>query len=149
MNTSTDIRTARHCIFNLHVHLVFVTKYRRKIFNSDILLALNTIFNDICNKFEATLLEFEGEGDHVHLLVHYPPKVSLSKLVNTLKGVSSRLLRKNFNSIHRYYWKGVLWSPSYFAGSCGGAPLSIIQQYIKNQERPLSRSRVMPLTSSA
>lgn len=137
MSASTTIRTGRHCVFNLHAHLVFVTKYRRKVFNHDTLTALRTIFNHVCEKFEATLTEFEGEGDHVHLLVHYPPKISLSKLVNALKGVSSRLLRKNFDYLHRYYWKGVLWSPSYFAGSCGGAPISVIKQYIQNQERPL------------
>lgn len=137
MKTSNTIRTGRHCVFNLHAHLVFVTKYRRKVFNQDTLTALKTIFSDVCENFEATLTEFEGEGEHVHLLVHYPPKVSLSKLVNSLKGVSSRLLRKNFDFLHQYYWKGVLWSPSYFAGSCGGAPISIIKQYIQNQEKPL------------
>lgn len=137
MKISNTIRTGRHCVFNLHVHLVFVTKYRRKVFNQDTLDALKTIFTDVCENFETTLTEFEGEGDHVHLLIHYPPKVSLSKLVNSLKGVSSRLLRKNFNFLHPYYWKGVLWSPSYFAGSCGGAPISIIKQYIQNQEKPL------------
>lgn len=107
------------------------------MFDNNTLATLKTIFSDVCEKFEATLIEFEGERDHVHLLVHYPPKVGLSKLVNALKGVSSRLLRKNFDYLHRYYWKGVLWSPSYFAGSCGGAPISIIKQYIQNQEKPL------------
>ncbi len=68
---------------------------------------------------------------HVHLLLNYPPKVSISKLVNSLKGVSSRLIRKQHPELDRYYWKGGLWSPSYFAGSCGGAPLSIIKQYIE------------------
>lgn len=70
--------------------------------------SLSQNFNDVCEKFEASLAEFEGEGDHVHLLIHYPSKMSLSKLVNALKGVSSRLLRKNFDYLHRYYWKGVL-----------------------------------------
>lgn len=137
MKNSNPIRTGRHCVFNLHAHLVFVTKYRRKVFNQETLDALKIIFSDVCENFESTLSEFEGEGDHVHLLIHYPPKVSLSKLVNSLKGVSSRLLRKNFDFLHRYYWNGVLWSPSYFAGSCGGAPISIIKEYIQNQERPL------------
>jgi putative transposase len=136
MNISTQIRTGRHCVFNLHVHLVFVTKYRRNVFNAHTLEALKSIFEDVCHNFEATLVEFDGEKDHVHLLVHYPPKIALSKLVNSLKGVSSRLLRKNFEYLHRYYWNGVLWSPSYFAGSCGGAPISIIKQYIQNQETP-------------
>lgn len=100
-------------------------------------LTLKEIFNSICIDFEAELMEVDGEVDHVHLLVNYPPKVSISKLVNTLKGVSSRLLRKAHPEIASKCWKGVLWSPSYFASSCGGAPISIIKQYIENQKTPV------------
>jgi putative transposase len=74
--------------------------------------------------------------ENVHLLVNYPPKVAVSKLVNSLKGVSSRLLRKKHRGLHRYYWKAVLWFPSYIAGSCGGAPVFIIRQYIEQQQTP-------------
>ena len=82
-------------------------------------------------------MEFEGEKDHVHLLVNYPPKVSISKLVNSLKGVSARLLRKKgYPTIVKYLWGRNLWSPSYFAASCGGAPISIIKQYIDGQNTP-------------
>ena len=92
---------------------------------------------DLCIDFEACLVEFEGEGDHVHLLVEYPPKVSVSKLVNSLKGVSSRLVRKKGHlSIQNALWGGSLWSPSYFAGACGGAPLAAIRRYIEQQESP-------------
>jgi len=118
------------------VHLVFVPKYRRCVFSRSILNSMEDIFADVCKDFEAQLVEFDGEKDHVHLLVNYPPKVTVSKLVNSLKGVSSRLLRKKHRELHRYYWKGVLWSPSYFAGSCGGAPVSIIRQYIEQQQTP-------------
>ena len=138
MNTSTEIRTGRHCVFKLHVHLVFVTKYRRKVFTKPMIEYLAKVFADVCNNFEVELAEFDGEHDHVHLLINYPPKIPISKLVNSLKGVSSRLLRKNFASIHKHYWKGVLWSPSYFAGSCGGAPISVIRQYIEQQNTPQS-----------
>ena len=98
---------------------------------------MEMIFTLICEQFEAKLIEFDGEHDHVHLLVNYPPKVAISKLVNSLKGVSSRSLRKQFKQhIEKYYWKGVLWSPSYFAGSCGGAPIDIVRKYIENQKSP-------------
>ncbi len=135
MSTS-DIRTGRHCVFNLHVHLVFVTKYRRGVFSKAMLDDMKTIFTKVCKDFEAELIEFDGEGNHVHLLVNYPPKMEISKLVNSLKGVSSRLLRKKYPELLKSYWKGVLWSPSYFAGSCGGAPISIIKQYIEQQNTP-------------
>lgn len=138
MEVSNIIRTGRHCVFNIHVHLVFVTKYRRSVFNKEMLIFMRTIFHDICLQFEAELIEFDGETDHVHLLVHYPPKVSVSKLVNALKGVSSRRLRTEFKQIRKYYWKGALWSPSYFAGSCGGAPITIIRKYIEQQQSPVN-----------
>jgi putative transposase len=93
-------------------------------------------FSKTCADFEAQLIEMDGEDDHVHLLVEYPPKVAVSNLVNSLKGVSSRLLRKERPDIQERYWKGVLWSPSYFASSCGGAPISIVRQYIEQQQTP-------------
>ena len=101
-----------------------------------ILEAMRDIFNSVCDNFESTLVEFDGEHDHVHLLVHYPPKIAISKLVNSLKGVSSRYLRRDFPDIHKHYWKGILWSPSYFSGSCGGAPIDIVRQYIEGQKTP-------------
>jgi putative transposase len=91
----------------------------------------------MCTDFEAELIEFEGEDDHVHLLVNYPHKVAVSALVNSLKGVSSRMIRKkNYPEIKNKLWGVALWSPSYFAGSCGGAPISIIRQYIEQQRTP-------------
>ena len=137
MEKETDLRHGRHVVFNLHVHLVFVAKYRRKVFTKEILDDMRQIFESVCTDFEAQLVEFDGENDHVHLLVNYPPKVSISKLVNSLKGVSSRMIRqKNYPSIREKLWGGALWSPSYFAGSCGGAPISIIRQYIEQQNTP-------------
>ena len=132
-----EVRTGRHCVFMLHAHLVFVTKYRRAAFTNEMLNSLKSCFEKVCEDFECLLEEFNGEKDHVHLLVNYPPKVSISKLVNSLKGVSSRRLRQDYEKeLGRIYWKGVLWSPSYFAGSCGGAPLSVLKQYIEQQQRP-------------
>lgn len=138
-----DYRTGRHCVFALHVHLVFVTKYRRDVLSALAIRDLKAIFAKVCGDFEAELVECNGEDDHVHLLVTYPPKVSLSKLVNSLKGVSSRRLREFRPEITGRYHKGVLWSPSYFAASCGGAPLSIIRQYVE-QQRASARSPVPP-----
>jgi putative transposase len=121
----------------MHVHLVFVTKYRRGVFTKEVLDDLRSIFSGVCNDFEAELVEFDGEDDHVHLLVNYHPKVAVSNLVNSLKGVSSRMIRqKKYPCIRKKLWDGALWSPSYFAGSCGGAPISVIRQYIEQQQTP-------------
>ena len=137
MNEDNEIRKGRHCVFLMHVHLVFVTKYRREVFTGEILDDLRGIFANVCADFESHLVEFDGEDDHVHLLVNYPPKVSVSSQVNSLKGVSSRMIRqKNYSSIRKKLWGGALWSPSYFAGSCGGAPIAVIRQYIEQQQTP-------------
>jgi putative transposase len=137
MLRSNDIRHGRHCVFALHVHLVFVTKYRKKVFDRDAIERLKVIFDKVCTDFGAQLVEMEGEAEHVHLLINYPPKHPVSSLVNSLKGVSSRLLRIERPDIEKRYWNNVLWSPSYFAASCGGAPLGIIQQYVEQQKAPL------------
>ena len=132
-----DLRRGRTCVFLMHVHLVFVTKYRRNVFTKQVLDELEDIFTSVCNDFEAHLVEFEGEGDHVHHLVTYHPKITISKLVNSLKGVSSRLIRRRKHpSITQALWGGSLWSPSYFAGACGGAPIDIVRRYIEQQEVP-------------
>lgn len=133
MSDDSDIRRGRTCVFALHVHLVFVTKYRRRVFTAAHLDLLGEVFASVCTDFGASLIESNGEDDHVHLLIEYPPTVALSKLVNSLKGVSSRRLRQRYRvRTHREH----LWSPSYFAASCGGAPLSIIRQYVEQQRRP-------------
>jgi putative transposase len=133
-----DIRRGRHVTYDLHAHLVFVTKYRRGVFDDAMLKRCEEIMREVCGSFEAELREFNGEADHVHLLVHYPPKVALSKLINSLKGVSSRYLRAEYTDrINRIGMGSAFWSRSYFAGSCSGAPPTVIRQYIEQQKRPL------------
>ncbi len=103
MNKINQIRSGRHCVFNMHVHLVFVTKYRKKTFNKTAINILKIIFSKVCADFEARLIEMDGENNHVHLLIEYPPKVAIATLVNSLKGVSSRLLRQHLPSISKHY----------------------------------------------
>jgi len=133
MEKIKGIRQGRNCVSELYVHLVFVTKYRRGVLTESMLSSLERYFCKVCGDFEAELLECNGEDDHVHLLISYPPKASISKMVNSLKGASSRLLRRDFPEIQEKLWQNALWSPSYFAASCGGAPLERIRQYIENQ----------------
>ena len=105
--------------------------------NDEMLTRCEEVMRKVCEDFGAELKEFNGETDHVHLLVHYPPKVALASLVNSLKGVSSRRLRAEFTGqVNRAITHGRFWSPSYFAGSCGGAPLQAVKDYIAQQKRP-------------
>ena len=128
-----DYRRGRTCVFALRVHLVFVTKYRRGVFDADALRRLRDICADVAADFGATLLAADGEDDHLHLWLEYPATVSISTLVNSLKGVSSRLLRRQRVDLARRYWHATLWSPSYFAASCGGAPLAKVRSYVESQ----------------
>jgi putative transposase len=137
MKKYEDLRHGRHCVSAMHVHLVFVSKYRRCRLDGEAIEALRPIFARVSTDFGATLVELDGENNHVHLLVDYPPKVSVSSLLNSLKGVSSYVLRRQLPRIAKYYWKNVLWSPSYFAASCRGASLDGIQRYIEQHATPL------------
>jgi putative transposase len=124
------LRRGRHSVSRLVVHLVFTIKYRRKVLGEAELDRMREVCQSVARKMDCALLELNGEPDHVHLLVEYPPKQSVAGIVNAMKGVSSRMLRKEFPlRPHAEH----LWSPSYFAGSCGGAPITVIRQYIENQ----------------
>jgi putative transposase len=134
-----EIRKGRRVVSSLHAHRVFVTKRRAKVFNIAHLKRLEEICRDVCCDFEAELKEFNGERDHVHLLVICPPKVRLSELVNSLKGVSSRRLKVELSAISTFWnvrkSEGSLWCPSYFVGSVGGAPIEILRHHIEKQGR--------------
>jgi putative transposase len=134
-------KRGRHSVFSLTVHLVFVCKRRGKVFEGKHLEYLKMVFDGVLDEFESELLEFNGEQDHVHLLVSYPPKHAVSALVNSLKGVSSRRLKLEYPELSSFWSiaksKNVLWSPSYFASSCGGVTLDALKKYIENQDAPL------------
>jgi putative transposase len=131
------IRTGRHCVSAMHIHLVFGTKFRHKVFGDRHLSRMEQTMRDVCTHFEAELVEFNGENNHVHLLINYPPKVAVARLVNSLNGVTSRRLRQEFPDLADHYYRAnKLWSGSYFAGSVGGAPSSVVKQYIEQQNRP-------------
>lgn len=134
---SSEFRRGRSVVFAIHVHLVFVTKRRRKALDSASIDRLRDIFTAVCKDFSSELMEMDGEQDHVHLLVSLPPKIAVSHLVNSLKGVSSRYLREERPDLLRWRaFRHALWSPSYFVASCGGAPLAAVKRYIQQQQTP-------------
>jgi REP-associated tyrosine transposase len=133
MRQEDDYRRGRHVVSALNVHLVFVTKYRRGVLTGEHLDTLRDVFANVCADFGADLVEMDGQDDHVHLLVAYPPQVAVARLVNSLKGVSARRLRQRYRvRTHREH----LWSPSYFAASAGGATPETLKQYIRQQRTP-------------
>ncbi len=140
MSDNYDWRTGRTCHFKLFYHLVFVPKYRRKVFTTPMLERLDAVYRETCQQMGGELLEFNGETDHVHLLVSCPPKMALSNFIGKLKGKSAYVLRQEFwPQVEKKLWGEQFWSPSYCVVSCGGAPLEIIEAYIKDQRRPPSK----------
>ena len=134
---SNQLKSHYHCVYKLTFHLVLVTKYRRKCFTSAMLDRLKEIVTDLCQKWEVELLEFNGEADHVHLLLDMHPNIMPSKFINNLKTVTSRLMRKEFaKHMAEFYWKPVLWTRAYCLLTTGGATIDTIRQYIEKQERP-------------
>jgi pimeloyl-ACP methyl ester carboxylesterase/REP element-mobilizing transposase RayT len=129
----------RSVVSSLHVHSVFVTTNRHGVLHPEHLDLPDDIFAKVCSDSGATLVECNGEADHVHLLVQYPPTVAISSLVISLKGVSSHRLRQRYEiRTHRDH----PWSPSNFAASAGGAPLSTIQQSVRAQRQPAEPHRL-------
>ena len=132
--TNQVLSHLNHCSFSLNYHLVLVTKYRKKCINAIMLTELKSICERLCEQWECKMLEFNGEPDHVHLLLALTPRVQPSKFVNNLKTVSSRLLRRDFKEhLAKYFWKPIFWSRTYCLITCGGAPLETIKKYIQNQ----------------
>jgi putative transposase len=136
MDGKHGFRAGRHVVFNLHAHLVFITKYRHGVITQRVRSELEQSFHKVCEDFESELLEFDGSDDHVHLLVAYPSKVALSRLVNSLKGVSARRIKtQDLPEIDGKLSGTAFWSPSYCAVSSGDAPPDIIKRYIQDQRQ--------------
>ena len=116
---------------------MFVTKYRRRVFTSAHLERPREVFSSVCAVSGAALEDFNGEDNHVHLLVNFPPDVALSRLVSSLKGVGSRRLRSEFPELEKMCWNGKkLWTPGYYAGTTGGAGIDTVRRYIEQQDTP-------------
>ena len=134
----TSFRGGRHVVYLLHAYLVLTAKYRCGAIQTERVRALLCeTMEAACADMEAELVACEANGDHVHLLVAYPPQLALSRLVNVLKGVSSRRLRQqDWPEIRRCLWGDAFWSPSYCVVSCGGAPLDVVKAYVESQNAP-------------
>ena len=133
-----DFRTGKHVAHRLHVHLVLTTKYRRGAIVTDrVRELLKSVLTSVASDMGAEVTAVEADQDHVHLLIAYPPQLALSRLVNSLKGVSSRRLRQqDWPEVRRVLWGEAFWSPSYCVVSCGGAPLEIVKAYVEGQNAP-------------
>ncbi len=123
-----------HAVFNIKLHIVLVTKYRRRFLTPELLDYLKEAFTDCLAAWRCTLVEFGGEADHVHLLVDIHPALDISVLINNLKTASARRSRSRFAShVAAFYSKPQFWHRAYFVGSVGGATLETVRAYVDAQ----------------
>lgn len=136
-DSSEDYRNGRHVVFSLQAHIVLVTKYRRDPITDRVRELLVSTTQEVCERHEVRLLEADGEADHLHLLVDYPPKLSLSRLVGAIKtNTSKRVRERRWPEVTQSLWGAHFWSPSYFVTSTGGAPLERVAAYVRDQRNP-------------
>lgn len=131
---NTEFKKNRHSIYNLKFHLVVVTKYRHKCITKEMMDDLKDITNNFLLNKGGSVLEMNGEEDHIHILFEIPPHVELASMVCSLKTVTSRLIRKKYSEyLKKFYWEPVFWSRSYCILSTGGATIDTIRKYIESQ----------------
>lgn len=122
-----------HSVFSLNYHLVLVIKYRRKVMGDDISKRAKEMFMSLGEKYHISLIEWNHDIDHVHVLFKTHPKTELSKFINAYKSASSRILKKEFPQIRQKLWKEYFWSRSFCLLTTGGTPIDVVRKYIENQ----------------
>lgn len=131
-------KSTSRSISDLKAHLVLVTKYRRKVIIPEILETMIDIVKNLSTKWGVEIIEINGEADHLHILFGYYPQMQLSKYVNNIKSVTSRLINQDYaEHLNKFYWKeSVLWTKSYFIASCGGVTIERLKEYVQSQNSP-------------
>lgn len=132
-----DFVSSARAVSDLKAPLVLTTKYRKKLFTGEMIVRLHDIVEDLCQKWDGKMIEFNGEEEHIHLLFQYYPQLDLPKFISNIKSVSSPRVRQEFSTeVNKTYWKDVLWNESYFIASCGGVTISVLKRYIERQNVP-------------
>ena len=128
-----DLDTNNHSVFLLHYHLILVTKYRRQVIDDEISEFAKDTFIRIAESYHITLVEWNHDKDHVHIVFKAQPKTELTKFINAYKSASSRLIKRDFPRVKQFLWKEMFWSKSFCLLTTGGAPIDVIKKYIQNQ----------------
>jgi putative transposase len=134
MTGQKDWVSGRTCVYNIGYHIVWSTKYRRKVIEGDIEIRLKSLFQEIADEFEFQIKEMEVMPDHCHVFVSCHPKKSPSDIVKCLKGITARKLLQEFPKIKKKLWGGHLWNPSYYIGTVGNMSKDVVLRYIQNQK---------------
>ncbi|KGA96445.1 transposase [Alkalihalobacillus alcalophilus ATCC 27647 = CGMCC 1.3604] len=122
-----------HSVFLMYYHLVLVVKYRRKVIDDTISDYAKDKFVSLSEKYNITLVEWNHDMDHVHILFKAQPNSELSKFINAYKSASSRVIKKDFPPVRKRLWKEMFWSRSFCLLTTGGSPIEVVKKYIENQ----------------
>ena len=122
-----------HSVFAMYYHLILVVKYRKKVFDDAVSDYARSIFEKIAPSYNISLLEWNHDADHVHIMFKAQPNSELSKFINAYKSASSRLIKRDFPEVRNKLWKEYFWSQSFCLLTAGGAPIEVIRKYIETQ----------------
>ena len=122
-----------HSVFLMYYHLVFVVKYRRKVFDNEMSDYAKDMFVKLGKKYNISLVEWNHDFDHIHILFKAHPNTELSKFINAYKSASSRMIKKEFPQVRKKLWKEMFWSRSFCLLTTGGSPIDVVKRYIENQ----------------
>ena len=125
-------KSNNNIVYSCKYHVVWCPKYRRKVLVGQVEVRLKELINETCSELQSELIELEIRPDHVHLLIEVDPQLGIHKVIKTIKGKTSSILRKEFPILKTKL--PTLWTNSYFVSTVGSAPLKVIQQYIENQK---------------
>jgi len=129
-----NIRKGSHSVHQLHVHLVWSTKYRYEVLRGDIQVRCRDLIRQTCDSLDIQILKGVVSKDHVHLHISYPPKLSISDIMKRLKGRSAKLLLVEYSELKKRYWGGHLWGIGYGAWSTGNITDEMIQEYLNHHK---------------
>ncbi|AKR12511.1 IS200/IS605 family transposase [Bacillus thuringiensis] len=122
-----------HSVFLLYYHLVLVVKYRRNVFDDDMSDYAKDMFVRLSENYNITLVEWNLDVDHVHILFKAHPNTEMTKFINAYKSASSRLIKRDFPQVKKKLWKEMFWSRSFCLLTTGGSPIDVVKTYIENQ----------------
>ncbi|MDQ0178338.1 IS200/IS605 family transposase [Bacillus chungangensis] len=122
-----------HSVFLMYYHLVLVVKYRREVFDDEVSDYAKGMFVKLGEKYNISLVEWNHDKDHVHILFKAHPNTALSKFINAYKSASSRLIKRDFPAVREKLWKEMFWSRSFCLLTTGDSPINVVKKYIENQ----------------
>jgi putative transposase len=128
-----EYRHGAHTVFEIHLHLVWTTKYRKPVLTGEVALRLRELIREICGQHEVKIMKGHVSKDHVHLFVSIPPQVTISRLVQWLKGKTANRMMAEFVHLRKAFWGRHLWARGYFCCSSGNVTDEVIAEYIANQ----------------